>query len=85
MVFGNLGRMLAAAAGERDGSILAAVFESGCGGPQHAEFGLRVGGGIVPARCSKALGLTVHLSTANIGRQRTDGQDLLFRHCQNIV
>jgi len=32
MVFGNLGRMLAAAAGERDGSILAAVFESGCGG-----------------------------------------------------
>ena len=34
MVFGNLGRMLAAAAGERDGSILAAVFESGCGGSQ---------------------------------------------------
>ena len=32
MVFGNLGRMAAAAAGERDGSILAAVFESGCGG-----------------------------------------------------
>jgi hypothetical protein len=34
MVFGNIGRMLAAAAGERDGSILAAVFESGCGGVQ---------------------------------------------------
>ena len=32
MVFGNLGRMLAAAAGERDGSILAAVFESGLRG-----------------------------------------------------
>ena len=36
MVFGNLGRMLAAAAGERDGLVLAAVFESGCGGPQPA-------------------------------------------------
>ena len=33
-MFGNLGRMLAAAAGERDGSILVAVFESGCGGSQ---------------------------------------------------
>ena len=32
MVFGDLGRMLATAAGERDGSMLAAVVECGCGG-----------------------------------------------------
>ena len=35
--------MLAAAAGERDGSILAAVFESGCGGSQPSESGVLLG------------------------------------------
>ena len=38
MVFGNLGRMLATAAGERDGSMLAAVVECGCGGSKPTVF-----------------------------------------------
>jgi hypothetical protein len=43
MVFGDLGKMLAAAAGGRDGSTLAAVAYDGCGGSQPSEFGVRLG------------------------------------------
>ena len=42
-VVGDLRRMLTAAAGPRDGAALATVVESGCGGPQPAEFGVRLG------------------------------------------
>jgi hypothetical protein len=50
MVFGNLGRMLAAAAGEREGSILATVLESGCGGSQPPSVDGVVGGGLIWAK-----------------------------------
>ena len=46
MVFGNLTRMLAAAAGERDGSILAAVFESGCGARNDNQRTFQIGAAI---------------------------------------
>ena len=45
-VVGDLGSMLTAASG-REGSALAAVGNGGCGGPQHAEFGVLLGSGVV--------------------------------------
>jgi len=46
-VSGDLGRMLAAAAGERLGAELGAVVIAGCGGSQPAEFGVLMGGSLV--------------------------------------
>jgi hypothetical protein len=45
-VKGDLGRMLRTAAGERNGSILAAVVENGCGGPQQIVPAALLGGSV---------------------------------------
>lgn len=76
LVFGDLGMMLTAAAGERDGSILASVVEFGCGGSPAATSSPLLDGSVIVqffaafqggVRCATHVGATMR-ATATAGR-----------------